>query len=100
MSAKKVLFWINLLGGMTVLGSYAWGFLTHANAGTVLWGEVPEWIKPYYSVSMLLAALGYFAFTYFILLRLNSNQTRVFSRFGFAAFNLIYAAVLFPSACL
>jgi hypothetical protein len=96
---KQLLFYINLFGGSAVLGSYAWGFFTHANASTLLWGGVPDWMRPYYSIGMLMAALGYFAFTYYIFFRLDPTQARVFSRFGFSAFNVIYAAILFPSAC-
>jgi hypothetical protein len=47
---------------------------------------------------MFLAATGYFAFSYFILFRLNPTNTRVFSRFPFGLFNVLYAAILIPSA--
>ncbi len=82
MSAKKwLMLFINLLGGGGVIGSYIWGFLTHPNAGQALWGGVPDSIRPFYTAGMFLAATGYFAFTYFILFRLNPDETRVFSRF-------------------
>jgi hypothetical protein len=96
---KQLLFYINLFGGVVVLGSYAWGFYTHANASTLLWGGVPGWIQPYYSMGMLMAALGYFAFTFFVLFRLDPNLIRLFGRYGFSAFNIIYTAILLPSAC-
>jgi hypothetical protein len=49
---------------------------------------------------MFLAAAGYFAFTYFILFRLNPDKTRVMARqpLGFGVFNFLYAVILFPSA--
>jgi hypothetical protein len=47
---------------------------------------------------MFLAATGYFAFTYFILFRPNPGETRVFRRFPFDLFNVLYAAILLPSA--
>ena len=84
--------------GGGVIGSYIWGFLTHPNAGQALWGGVPDTIRPFYSTGMFLAASGYFAFTYFILFRLNPNKTRVFNRFPFGLFNILYAAILIPSA--
>ena len=95
---KWLMILINLFGGTAVLGSYAHGLLTHPGAGEVLWGGVPNSIRPFYTAGMLLAATGYFAFTGFILFRLGPRDTRVCSRFGFGVFNALYAAILFPSA--
>jgi hypothetical protein len=99
MHAKKwLLILINLVGGSLVLGSYALGILTHPDAGQTLWGGVPQSIRPFYTVFMFLAASGYFAFTCFILFRLNPQEARVAGRFGFGLFNALYAAILIPSA--
>lgn len=99
MSAKKyLLLWINILGGAAVLGSYAYGLLTYPNAGDILWGGVPAGIRPFYTTGMALGAIGYFAFTYFIVFRLNPGETRVGRRFGFGVFTALYAAFLIPSA--
>jgi hypothetical protein len=95
---KWLMIFVNLVGGFAVLGSYAWGILTHSDAGEILWGGVPQSIRPYYTVGMFLAAAGYFAFTYFILFRLNLDETRVAGRFRFDLFNALYAAILIPSA--
>jgi hypothetical protein len=95
---KWLMLLINLIGGAAVLGSYALGILNHPNAGQMLWGEVPESIRPYYTANMLLAAMGYFAFIYFILFRLNPLKTRVAGRFGFGLFTALFAGILFPSA--
>jgi hypothetical protein len=89
---------INVLGGLAVLGSYAWGLGTHADAGAQVWGGVPEGLKPLYTVSMLLAAAGYFPFTAFILFGLDPERVRVAGRFGYAIFPLLYALILAPSA--
>jgi len=98
-SAKKWrMLFLNILGGGGVIGSYIWGFLTHPNAGQALWGGVPDSIRSFYTAGMFLAATGYFAFTYFILFRLNPSETRVFNRFPFGLFNVLYAAILIPSA--
>jgi hypothetical protein len=95
---KWLMLAINLLGGAAVLGSYAWGIRTHANADQLLWGGVPLVIRPFYTAGMFLAAAGYFAFTYFLLLRLPPDDTRVGRRFGFDLFNALYAGILIPSA--
>jgi hypothetical protein len=99
MHAKKwMMLVINLLGGAAVLGSYVWGFRTYPGAGDALWGGVPENIRPYITANMLLAAAGYFAFIHFTLFRLDATHSRVFGRFGFGLFNLLYAAILILSA--
>lgn len=89
---------INLLGGAAVLGSYAWGFSALPNASSALWGGVPPAARPLYTLGMLLAAAGYFLFTYFILFRLPVEETRVAGSWGYSLFNLLYAAILIPSA--
>ena len=95
---KWLLLLTNVLGGAAVLGSYALGILNHPNSGQVLWGEVPLNVRPYYTANMFLAAIGYFAFVYFILFRLDPVKTRVAGRFGFGLFNVLFAAILIPSA--
>jgi hypothetical protein len=90
--------WINVIGGVAVLGSYAHGLWTHpASAGDV-WGGVPEWLKPFYTVSMLTAAAGYFAFTYFLFFRVEPDEARVADRFNLRLFNALYVLILLPSA--
>jgi hypothetical protein len=93
-----MLLLINIAGGASVLGSYALGILTHPNASQVLWGGVPEGIRPIYTTNMLLAAAGYFAFLYFILFRLDAAATRVAGRFGYGLFAVLLAGILIPSA--
>jgi hypothetical protein len=95
---KRWMVVINVVGGAAVLGSYALGFLTHADAGTALWGGVSEALRPLYTVGMLVAALGYFAFTGYLLFGVDAQQARVGQRFGFGIFNLLYAGILVPSA--
>jgi len=89
---------INVVGGLLVLGSYAQGIITHPANRDALWGGVPESVRPVYTAGMLLAAAGYFAFTYFILFRLDPDQVRIAGRFGYSLFFLIYALILVPSA--
>jgi hypothetical protein len=95
---KRVLLILNIVGGAAVLGSYAWGLSTQPNAADALWGGVPQVLRRISTANMLAAALGYFAFTLFILFSLDANKTRVFGRFGYGVFNPLYAAILVPSA--
>jgi len=93
---KKSLILINFFGGLAVLGSYAWGFLTYPNAGEILWGGVPASLRPLYTVSMFLAAAGYFVLSLYIL-SLNPSETNTLNRPGYHVFNALFAGILIPS---
>jgi hypothetical protein len=95
---KRWLIVIILIGGIAVLGSYMWGIQARPDAGQILWGGVPEKIRPLYTVNMFLAAAGYFLFTFFILFRLESTKAKVIRRFGYGVFHGLYPAILIPSA--
>ena len=90
--------WINILGGIAVLGSYVVGIATHPETSGAVWGGIPEGLQPVYTVSMFLAAGGYFLFTPYVYWQLDPEQVRVFGRYGYGAFLLIYAVILVPSA--
>ncbi|HNS52235.1 MAG TPA: hypothetical protein PKO09_13760 [Anaerolineae bacterium] len=95
---KRWMLAINVLGGMAVLGSYALGLAGNPAAGDALWGGVPDSLRPAYTAGMLLAALGYLTFLYFLLFRLDPDQARIGGRFGYGLFLLLIAAILIPSA--
>lgn len=95
---KRWMVIINVVGGSAVLGSYALGILGHADPGSALWGGVPETLRPLYTAGMLTAALGYFAFTGYLLLAVDAQEARVGERFGFGIFNGLYIGILVPSA--
>jgi hypothetical protein len=88
---------INVVGGILVLGSYVQGLMAHPDNRNALWGSVPGSVQPLYTVGMISAALGYFAFTYFIMFRIDA-EVRMADRFGFWIFYLIYILILLPSA--
>ena len=96
--AKSLALWINGIGGSAVLASYAYGIASNPLTRGEIWGGVPDALRPFYTVSMLCAAAGYFAFSWFVLVRLDPGQTRVGARFGFGLLNALYALILFPSA--
>jgi len=97
-SSKRLLWWINILGGSAVLASYAYGMASNPLTRGEIWGGVPDSLRPLYTTSMLLAAAGYFAFSYFVFFRIDPLKARIGSRVGFGAFNLLYALILVPSA--
>jgi hypothetical protein len=97
-SEQQILLWVMVTSGTLVIASYIHGFLTHPTTRGNTWGGVPEVLKPFYIASMLLAAAGYFAFTYFILFRLNPDEILIADRFNFNIFFGIFALILVPSA--
>ena len=93
-----ILLVINVVGGAAVIGSYIFGLNAQAGGANILWGGVPANIRPLYFVSMILSALGYFAFFYFILFRLVPGEVMIAGRFGFSLFYAIFLGILIPSA--
>ncbi len=93
-----ILLVINIFGGAAVIGSYIFGLNTQAGGASVLWGGVPNSIRPIYTVSMILSALGYFAFIYYILIRLEPSQISIAGVSGFTLFYIIFLFILVPSA--
>jgi hypothetical protein len=94
---KLILLLINVLGGAAVIGSYVLG-LRGGSSSDVLWGQVPESIRPVYMISMVICALGYFAFLYFLLVRTIPGDVVISGRFGYGLFYSIFLFILVPSA--
>jgi hypothetical protein len=93
--------WLVLIiisGGLLVLGSYIYGVVSQPGAADILWGGVPQGIRPIYTANMLLAAASFFVYTYFILYQINSKEQVMSNPFGYWIFHLLYAAILYPSA--
>ena len=93
-----ILLVINILGGAAVIISYIAGLSGQSGGANVLWGGVPSNIRPVYTISMILSALGYFAFLYFIFFRLVPSETTISGIFGFSLFYIIFLLILIPSA--
>jgi hypothetical protein len=99
MATGKIVFLIiNMLGGAAVLLSYYFGLKAQPSGAGALWGNVPANIRPAYTVSMLLSALGYFLFLYYILFRAEPGDILIAGRYGFGLLNVIFAVILIPSA--
>jgi len=99
MSTQQIiLLVINIIGGAAVIGSYVYGLNANAGGANVLWGGVPNNIRPIYTVSMILSALGYFAFMYYIFFRLEPSQISIVGVSGFTLFFVIFLFILIPSA--
>jgi hypothetical protein len=93
-----ILLIINIIGGAAVIGSYIFGLRGQPSGANILWGGVPVNIRPVYTVSMILSALGYFAFLYYIFFRLDPAQTSIVGISSFTLFYIIFLLILIPSA--
>ena len=93
-----ILLIINIIGGAAVIGSYIFGLNAQSGGANVLWGGVPANIRPVYTVSMILSALGYFAFLFYIFFRLDPAQTSIAGVSGFTLLYVIFLLILIPSA--
>jgi len=93
-----ILLIINVVGGIAVIGSYILGLSGQAGGANALWGGIPAGIRPVYLISMILSALGYFAFLYYILFRLAPAGVNIAGIFGFSLFYVIFIFMLIPSA--
>ena len=99
MSAQQIiLLVIIIVGGLAVIGSYVFGLRAQPGSGNALWGGVPEWLRPFYAISMVISAIGWFAFATFILFRINPTQVTIAGRFDFSLFYVIFLGILIPSA--
>ncbi len=97
-SQKVILIFINITGGILVIGSYIYGLNVQSAGTAVLWGGVPDNIQPVYAVSMILSAIGYFAFLYYLLFKIDPADVLVSGKFGYSLFYWIFIAILLPSA--
>lgn len=95
---RRSFLWINIVGGIAVLGSYLWGAFGAPETMGSLWGGVPESLRPVYTVNMLLSAGGYFLFAPYIALRVDTEREDFLGRFGYSIFALLFLLVLLPSA--
>jgi hypothetical protein len=71
MSPKTIILIINLILGAGVIASYIFTLRGNKKGADAFWGGTPAKVKSLYTVSMLLSAVGYFAFIYFTLFRLD-----------------------------
>ncbi len=60
---------INLIGGIAVLGGYAYALINHPDTRNDLWVGIPESWKPFYVVSMFAAAFGYLIAMYYLIFK-------------------------------
>ena len=95
---KYIFYTINILGGISVLFSYAHGLITHVELRDYLWGGITEVIRPLYTINMFLATAGYFFFTSYVINKMFRSKNHQFKKIHFVIINILYAGIIIPSA--
>ncbi len=95
---KYIFYTINILGGISVLFSYAHGLITHVELRDYLWGGITEFIRPFYTINMFLATAGYFFFTSYVINKMFRTKHHQFKKIHFVIINILYAGIIIPSA--
>lgn len=92
-----ILLVINIIGGILVIGSYVLG-LKSGSGADVLWGGVPVNWRKLYTASMIVCAVSYFIFFFYILLNVESGSPVATHPWGGWLFHLLFVLILLPSA--
>lgn len=98
MNSRSAMVILNLVGGVAVLASYAWGLLSFPETRGEIWGGIPDEMRSLYTTSMFTAAGGYFFFTGYLLLQVDPEKLEKEGPFRFSFINWFYLLVLVPSA--
>jgi len=93
-----ILLLMNVVGGVAVIGSYVLWLRGSAGGANALWGGVPTKIRPVYTTSMVLSAIGYLAVLYYLFFEATPSEAQIWGEAGFVWFIPIIVLMLFPSA--
>ena len=93
-----ILLLMNVFGGAAVIGSYVLWLRGSPEGANALWGGVSTRLRPVYTVSMVLSAVGYLAVFYYLLFEPVPDEVKIAGDLGFVWFVPIIVLMLFPSA--
>ena len=93
-----ILLIMNIVGGVAVIGSYVLWLRGSPGGADAFWGGVPAKIRPVYTVSMVLSAIGYLALLYYLFFEAVPDKLQIAGSPGFVWFIPIVVLMLFPSA--
>lgn len=96
-SEQKLFLAINIIGGILVLGSYYFGIRSGKGSDS-LWGGTPVKVRTLYTVSMVLSAIGYFIFWWYIFSNLGSDTFSSLKIFGRYFFSILFILILGASS--
>jgi hypothetical protein len=94
MSNTPVFVLVNVIGGATVLVSYALGLLLYPETKMSLWGGIQGCWQTIFIVAMLPAAIGYLLFFYVMIFRSGVDTFTQTSVLGAHTPNILYVIFL------
>ncbi len=97
-TTQIILLLMNITGGVAVIGSYILWLQKSPGGANALWGGVSARLRPVYTVSMILSAIGYLAVFYYLLFEPAPDEVEIGGGLGFVWFIPIVVLMLFPSA--
>jgi hypothetical protein len=93
-----ILLAVIVVFGAGVIGSYIQGIAANPGGAEKLWGSVTGGLRTFNYVTMLLAVVGFFLFTYYLFFRTDPSMVKVAGNLNFWVFVVLYALILLPSA--
>ena len=98
MSAGTTFVIVNLLGGISVLGGYVIGLYLFPDQREMLWGGLQGRWRIVFTVSMLIAAAGYLAFFYGIIVKSNPASFSLGFLNGYHAISILATIFLISAS--
>jgi hypothetical protein len=93
-----ILLAVIVVFGAGVIGSYVQGIAANPGGAETLWGNVRGSLRILNYITMLLAVIGFFLFTYYVFFRIDPSVAKVAGNLNFWVFIVIYTLILLPSA--
>ena len=93
---KIFIITLNCIFGPILLYSYWNGIMHGTISGSTFWGGMPQFLRPISGISMIISAIGYFIFTYYLLFKTDMH-TQYLGIFNYKFIIILYALILIPS---
>ncbi len=89
---------MNIIGGIVVLGGYAFTLVSNPETRNDLWGGIPESWKPLYTLSMFTSAFGYLYATYYCAFKGGLDAQFFGGKYKASIMTILIAIFLFSSS--
>ena len=89
---------VNIIGGIIVLGGYAFTLVSNPETRNDLWGGIPESWKPLYTLSMFTSAFGYLYATYYCAFKGGLDAQFFWGKYKASIMTIFIAIFLFSSS--
>lgn len=94
MQLSTIFFLVNLVGGILVLSSYAWGLWAFPFHRHLIWGDIGVSTQKFIVPFMFLAAIGYIVSAYWFWKIVPPNDFKFAGNFGYGTIIVIFSIFL------